>query len=226
MTISTKMLRTRRLALAAAFSMGFPALALMGAAPAAAQEDNFTEQMLTTLGLVAPPPPDIQYRERAPLVVPPSGDTLPPPRDAAAITENPAWPKDYDDQQRKKAAAASKGPLFVNDNKQTRALTPGEVSSTATGVADDHRAPAKNAQSREDWLKPKGLEFFGWGNKKEEKPVVFAGEPERESLTEPPTGYQTPAPNAPYGVVAERPEEKTWNPLSWFDQTQRNKDRN
>ncbi len=33
--------------------------------------------------------------------------------------------------------------------------------------------------------------------------MVFTGEPTRESLTQPPTGYQTPAPNAPYGVVGE-----------------------
>lgn len=216
-----------RLFLAAAFSAGLMVMALAGAAPASAQEDNFTEQMLTTLGLVAPPPPDIDYRERGPLVVPPSGNTLPPPRDAAAITQNPAWPKDYDsERKRKEEAAAKKARRFVNDNSQTRALGPAEMASTRTGIPSNHQAPARNAASREDWLKPAGLEFFGWGNKKEQAPVAFAGEPERQSLTEPPPGFQTPAEGAAYGVVADRPEDKQWNPLSWFDRTQRNKERN
>ena len=37
----------------------------------------------------------IEYRERAPLVVPPSRN-LPPPQSEAAVTANPAWPKDPD----------------------------------------------------------------------------------------------------------------------------------
>ncbi len=39
----------------------------------------------------------VEFRERAPLVVPPSRD-LPPPQSADAVTRNPAWPKDPDVQ--------------------------------------------------------------------------------------------------------------------------------
>ena len=34
--------------------------------------------------------------------------------------------------------------------------------------------------------------------------VSFTREPERSLLTEPPPGYRTPSPNAPYGVVEEK----------------------
>ena len=37
-----------------------------------------------------------------------------------------------------------------------------------------------------------------FGYKAEEKP--FTGEPARTNLIQPPTGYQTPSPNYPYGV--------------------------
>src|SRR5262245_63018847 len=37
----------------------------------------------------------IDFRERAPLVVPPSRN-LPPPQDGTPVTANPAWPKDPD----------------------------------------------------------------------------------------------------------------------------------
>jgi hypothetical protein len=42
-----------------------------------------------------------------------------------------------------------------------------------------------------------GLFSFG---KNEEKGVRFTGERARASLTEPPTGYQTPSPDQPYGA--------------------------
>lgn len=225
-TLAPRHVLARGLAIAA-FASGLMALTLFSAAPAAAQEDNFTEQVLTSLGLVAPQGPEIDYRERAPLVVPPGAGSLPPPRDGAAITQNPAWPKDYDEERKKKeAAAAAKVKVFSNDNAQTRALGPAEMASTRTNIPSNNRAQGRNAAAREDWLKPTGYGLFSLGQKQEEKPMVFAGEPDRQSLTEPPPGFQTPAPGAAFGVVADRPEDKAWNPLSWFDQTQRNKDRN
>ncbi|MDR6953581.1 hypothetical protein J2X65_002942 [Ancylobacter sp. 3268] len=225
-TLAPRHVLVRGLAIAA-FASGLMALTLFSAAPAAAQEDNFTEQVLTSLGLVPPPGPDIDYRERAPLVVPPGVGSLPPPRDGAAITQNPAWPKDYDEERKKKEqAAAAKVKVFTNDNAQTRALGPAEMASTRTNIPSNNRAQGRNAQAREDWIKPTGYGLFSLGQKQEEKPMVFAGEPERQSLTEPPPGFQTPAPGAAFGVVSDRPEDKAWNPLSWFDQTQRNKDRN
>src|ERR1043165_7205817 len=39
--------------------------------------------------------PGIDYRERSPLVIPPTRD-LPPPQPAGTATRNPAWPKEAD----------------------------------------------------------------------------------------------------------------------------------
>ena len=63
---------------------------------------------------------------------------------------------------------------------------------------------------------PAQLGFKGW-NKKEE--MTFTKEPERTSLLQPPTGYRTPSPNAPYGIV----EEEKVKTKSIFD---RNDERN
>jgi len=43
-----------------------------------------------------------------------------------------------------------------------------------------------------------GLSGLFGGNKSESAP--FKGEPTRESLTQPPAGYQTPSPNFEYGT--------------------------
>lgn len=217
-------LSTRAVLLGAALG----AAVLMTGAPASAQEENLTEQIFTGLGLVPSAPPDINYRERAPLVVPPTGDVLPPPRNANALSENPAWPKDDDVQRRKAEAAAARTPESFSDRQAGRALTPAEVArGTNPNKVYAGGEPVKNNASRPDWLNPTtGLGFTGWGNKKAEEKMVFQGEPERTSLTAPPPGYMTPADGAAYGVVAERPDEKNWSLPNWFDRTQKNNDRN
>ncbi|MCS0495000.1 hypothetical protein [Ancylobacter mangrovi] len=201
------------------------ALAMAGT-PASAQEQSFTEQLFTSFGLVAPTPPEIDYRERAPLVVPPADDVLPPPRNANALSQNPAWPKDVDVQRRKAELQAARTPVNFSDRDATRALTPAEVARGTNPNSTYRGAMMKNNAERPDWLKPtEGLGFLGWDKKQKEKPMVFQGEPERTSLTEPPPGFQTPAEGAAYGVVAERPDEKEWKLPNWFDRTQSNNDR-
>lgn len=202
-----------------------------GVAPVFAADDppemNLTGQLLTGLGLVAPPPPNIDYRERAPLVVPPTGDILPPPRDASAISQNPAWPKDHDAVVREQAEKTNWSEAWESvardGNTSSRTLTPAELdkgyrAGKATGSGFNNRRT--NDDNR---LSLNQLEFFGWGNKKGEEAVPFEGEPDRESLVQPPPGYQTPAPGAKYGVVSDRPEDKDWKMPAWFDRAQPNK---
>lgn len=210
-----------------------PRLALFAAAaflvcgtalPAQAQEDtSLTETLLTTLGLVAPTPPDIDYRDRAPLVVPPNAEILPPPG-GDDVSASPAWPKDYDEQQQKKQAAleASGTSRLRGRNVGTmspRKLSPAEMERNARngGGNDDGGFKARG----DNRLSPSGLDFRGWGSigsDSGDKPLVFTGEPQREALVQPPPGYQTPAPNAPYGTVEKKKE--AWTLPNWFDRTQ------
>jgi hypothetical protein len=50
-------------------------------------------------------------------------------------------------------------------------------------------------------------DMFGTFSNKEEV-GTFTGEPVRESLTEPPSGYQTPSPDQPYGLRAKTNKRK------------------
>lgn len=77
---------------AAAIGLVFAAAAMISA-PAAAQEGSLTRSLLGILGLAPPEAPVIEYRERAPLVVPPTRD-LPPPVAPDMLTSNPKWPDD------------------------------------------------------------------------------------------------------------------------------------
>ncbi|MCK0206874.1 hypothetical protein MWN33_02385 [Starkeya koreensis] len=207
----------------AAILAGAALCALALAAPASAQEDmNLTGQLLTGLGLVAPMTPDIDYRERAPLVVPPTGDVLPPPRDASAISQNPAWPKDHDVVAREKEKATTVVDMRTLKDTASRKLTPAELERGGKAGAYAPGARASGRRNDDNRLSLNQLDFFGWGNKKDTA-LKFEGEPEREALIQPPPGYQTPAPGAAYGVVADRAEEKEWKLKSWFDRTQSNK---
>ena len=53
--------------------------------------------------------------------------------------------------------------------------------------------------------------LFG-GNKTETAP--FKGEPTRDSLTQPPPGYQTPSPNFAYGTGPKESLNKPYNPAA------------
>ena len=95
-------------------------LIVFAAAPAFAQDDeqpdetegmsfeqSLIHQLLTGLGAVgATSNKGINYRERSPLVLPPSND-LPTPQ-PRVTARAPNWPKDPDEMERAAAAAAAK----------------------------------------------------------------------------------------------------------------------
>ncbi len=213
--------RLRRAAAAAAVAL---VLALAWSAGSARAEDadddenvpldsKIFRQFMKDLGLKREGDAMIDFRERAPLVVPPSRD-LPPPRDEAEVAaKTQAWPKDPDVNRRKQEAAAVKARLKgnVTVEEQMRALRPDELDKP--GAGEKKSADAKGAgKSPEDTSRPlmpsdlgtKTEKIFGsvWSSFTPAKPesAPFTGEPPREAMTAPPSGYQTPSPNYPYGV--------------------------
>jgi hypothetical protein len=157
----------------------------------------------------------IEYRERSPLVVPPKLD-LPPPA-ASADVKAPNWPKDPDEQRRKAAAAARK-----KENKDpreaARILTPAELAVGKTAAPErTNNDPVQPGNSfNNPILSPSQLGYNGsfsglfGGSKTETAP--FKGEPTRDSLTQPPSGYQTPSPNFAYGTGPKESLNKEYNP--------------
>ena len=156
----------------------------------------------------------IDYRERSPLVVPPKLD-LPPPVNQSAEVNVPNWPKDPDIARRK---AYEKARAAEDDDplKAERSLSPSELnkgrlakgSSRAPGASDSAQPGDPAAAS----LSPSQLGYSGGlfkmfhGNTAES--TTFKEEPPRESLTQPPVGYQTPSPDQPYGLGAKTNKRK------------------
>ena len=198
------------------------AVMLAAPTPAAAQSldgsTNIFESAMQILGLKEEEEkPEIDYRERAPLGGPPGvPDALPAPQKSAAAV-NPNWPKDYDQQRRAAAAQAAKQPILRDD--PGKPLMPSELNRNKKRAVGNSTAPTEpvGAGSTRDVLMPSQLGSFsfpGLGGAKQEQ-LTFNGEPNRENLIQPPPGYQTPAPNAPYGVVEEKKEP--WKMPTLFD---------
>src|SRR5215831_18962500 len=208
----------------AAFGLVLGAAALFCPAPAHAADDDlpadqkFLRGIMEGLGFRRDGEETINYRERSPLVIPP-GRALPPPEQSgAAIANNPAWPKDPDVERRKTQAATEKGRNISDEREREQnplrpdQLTPGGKPKKKPTQADNgYEPPASGFGSQ---IMPSELGFrnsmFGnvFNGKKEES-AKFTGEPTRNSLTDPPPGYQTPSPDQPYGIGKSAPPKPT-----------------
>lgn len=178
-------------------------------------EEKIIEGIMQGLGGTNMENRGIDYRERSPLVVPPKID-LPPPS-SSAEAKVPNWPKDPDEQRRKEAVAARKK-ANKDPIEASRVLMPNELAQKSTGKSTGGESvdqpggnPGTNAILSPDQLGYKGGFSGLFGGSKTET-AQFKGEPTRESLTQPPPGYQTPSPNFAYGTGPKESLNKEYNP--------------
>ena len=155
----------------------------------------------------------IDFRERSPLVVPPSRDLPAPDAAATAVQNNPAWPKDPDVQRVKKDAAARKARGNTAWEDEARPLSAAELARGRKASGNQGYSTDPNSEARP--YSPSALgaksvftwQGLGFGGSKEEN-AAFTGEPARSNLTQPPVGYQTPSPNHPYGLGPNKGNNK------------------
>jgi hypothetical protein len=154
----------------------------------------------------------IEYRERSPLVIPPSLDLPPPNAAAAARLQNPAWPRD---PERKKVAIQNKANRYAtgDDPGTSSRLSPDELRRGINPRTERITDPSKSGSQgdaeigralRPNELGVQGSGIFNWGaitGKYGNEQARFEGEPGRGALTQPPAGYQTPSSNHPYGFT-------------------------
>ena len=161
-------------------------------------EAQIIDGLLGFLG-VHEEPPEVEYKERAPLVVPPKNGLRPPQESAS--TKHAAWPKDPDVERRKVSAAAGKVPVTETEEYK-RQLNPHlPIDSMRAGrKAGAGEAPQPGQvfgdNSREsNWIHPDNMRAL---NAKAQQvsggtqAVACDGsaEPQRRYLTEPPSGFR------------------------------------
>src|SRR5215471_1225765 len=172
-------------------------------------DTKLIKRFLRGLGLRNGQEAGIEYKERPPLVVPPSRN-LPPPTTAGSLAvNNPAWPADPDEKRRaaeRKARAERKSfdPIKAGDPLKPSELAAGRTDKPAmkTGEGPDHSpemTPSQLGYTGGLWNSILGLGKTFTGEKNVET-ATFTREPARDSLTDPPAGYRTPSTAQPYGI--------------------------
>jgi hypothetical protein len=184
MTISTV---ARAGALAAAALM-----ASLTGAPA--QEGVFMKDLLGSMGIIPKEKPPIEYRERAPLVLPPRME-LREPTQRTAVQANPQWPNDPDVLAERRRQAEENMPVTQTERRrleQNPTLSIHEIRAGRRPGAEIPTAPVvRRGDNQKDdfWVHPDRLRAEG---KKDDDTVLQVGvEPERRELTQPPTGLRT-----------------------------------
>lgn len=195
-------------------------LAVAAASPARAADDgydNVFSSVLGSIGLIkGDAPPDIQYRERPPLVLPRTAE-LPKPVTGSS-RHSAAWPQDPDVLRRRKESEEARAPHTRDPMLSDKGglLSPDEM---AKGRGGDAGAPSggpvrpnecgNDGQHcllvNPDVLKAEG-ERYRASNPEKSDTLVAGQEPDRVFLTQPPKGYMKPLKTVK--ATAEAPEEK------------------
>ncbi|QPF90963.1 hypothetical protein [Bradyrhizobium commune] len=187
-------------------------------------EEKIIDNLMSGIGAKSMEKKGIEYRERSPLVVPPKLD-LPPPAGAEAKNA-PNWPKDPDEKRRKEAIAQRKKAVKATENWQAaQPMTPAEMKAGQTAAPErTNNDPIQPGTNGNPSLSPAQLGFTGglWNmmtnNKGETK--QFTTEPPRQSLTEPPPGYQTPSSSYAYGAGEDKTRHTYFDIMSGKDREQ------
>jgi hypothetical protein len=96
----------------------FAAGALAGAGGAAAQEGMFMKDLLGTMGIIPKERPPIEYRARAPLVLPPKMELREPADSRAVQAAHPQWPNDPDVLAARRREADARTPVTQTERRR------------------------------------------------------------------------------------------------------------
>ena len=162
--------------------------------------DNVFSSVLTAVGVLkADSSPEIDYRERAPLVLPPKNELGKP---IAPVARSAAWPQDPDVLRRRREAEDARAPmpnLLGNPNalSSKQELLNGRTASADTNGGEPRYSRCVNQGNQRgclvlspDDLRAEHERYEAQGGDGTHKQQLQAGqEPERVYLTQPPRGY-------------------------------------
>ena len=153
---------------------------------------NVFSSIFSAVGVIKPdPPPDIAYRERAPLVLPPQAGL---PKPVAGGQRSAAWPQDPDVVRHRKDAEEARAPrvgvgdhaALLNADEMSKGRGQGETIQPDNCRGDNNSRQCLLVSP--DELRAEG-ERFQASNKESSDTITAGQEPERQYLTQPPKGY-------------------------------------
>ncbi len=155
----------------------------------------------------------IDYKERPPVVEPPSTAALPPPetRDQTAMTGD--WVNDPDEADKRAKKLVQEAVAFGEDLKFS---VPGGATASGTSRLRGDRSHSKDLreEKREASASPEDQKQVMAAMKAAKNGSVDAqGNPVRKYLTEPPVDYRAPDPEAPLAIPEEKKKGFKWWPF-------------
>lgn len=185
---------------------------VLTATAASAQEGTLFLNLMRGMG-VGGERDAIDYRERPPLVVPPSSQL---PRPQAPVAERTAaWPNDPDVARRRAEAAAARIPNADNEKfRNNPLLSQQELRRGRTDRRTGAPIVAEDHNNYNNQIAPIriGRELAARQSAEDLAALQYGTEPPRRTLSEPPVGYRRPAGTAPMGPGAGGPREDRQNP--------------
>ena len=214
----------------ALFALSISAAVGLAAGSARAADDgydNVFSSVLTAVGLLkADRSPEIDYRERAPLVLPPKMALAKPVAEGTA--HSAAWPQDPDVLRRRRESEEARAPSLrslgnPHEGVSKEELMKGRVAAVNGGDIPEsaaRRAACGNEGNQRNCalLTPDELRAIDERYKAAglgDKPEVVAGEePDRQYLTQPPKGYLKATRTVKATAEAPKTAVDLSNPLS------------
>lgn len=175
------------------------------------------DTVMKGLGAVDPNEKPIDYKPRAPLAMPSEPGKLPEPETNVAGTNSENWP-----QQRENQELTELKQLYASSGKggsmNSEPLTPEQMRGfKITGVTGERDLLAERrdneitegdtltrAEQRAEWERLQQL-------RSQQAGIDQSGLATRRFLTEPPTDYSTPSPDAPMPEVVKKGKRKPTN---------------
>jgi hypothetical protein len=198
------------------------AAALASTTGAAAQEGLFAKDLFASMGLIPKERPNIDYRERAPLVLPPRMDLRDPADPTGPLAANPQWPNDPDVASARRRDADARIPVTDQRRReQNPTLGIDEIRSGRRAGAQIPDGPVvrRGDNVRETtWVHPDQLRREGV---KKEETLSSMEEPERRDLTQPPAGFRKPTMQVKRDFEVIRQEDEADPKAYWRDQAKR-----
>ena len=185
---------------------------MAASAPATAQDGGLIRNFLGTIGVMPAETPDIDYRARPPLVVPPANKLQDPARPASERSAQ--WPNDPDVAARKAAIKDSLIPATEREKYilGQRPLLSQEELRRGKIDASTPRAPVRSAFDEtpyETMVQPilTGRELALRKNAQNESQAALGAEPPRRYLSDPPPGLRKPVGTGAFSTTQDLPPE-------------------
>lgn len=163
-------------------------------------DTNAVKALMTSLGAIDPKERPIEYKPRAPLVVPPKR-ALPAPQDGTVLASR-NFPRNQEDVDAELSKAGA------NDPDPGRAWTPEQLAKYRMATPDRRITYDEKAAARP--LTPDELNGQHLRNKQAIEAANNAGT--RRSLLQPPSEYRQPSAKAP---IDPETEKSSWKPSWW-----------